>query len=327
MSEERTQQVAVNRLSVTVGAFFRAGRERLRLEVVSPNGRMDRVLGEPMVYRPGLALTGFYSHFASERIQVVGMVEHAYLSTLSPELRKQRITEIFSLNIPCMVFCLKLEVFPEVLIAAEEHGTVILQTDMLTRDFTHAAAFVLEELDAPRCRVYGTMIEVAGMGVLIEGAPGIGKSETALGLIKRGYALVADDVTELMRDASGKLMARAAEITRNLMEIRGIGIINVPSVFGVTSIRGEKQLDFVVTLKRQKETDGELDRTGADKLHRVFLGVDVPQLIIPVAPGRDLVNLVETAAQEHILRASGYDAREALEQQIKTYQEKQQEVK
>ncbi|MDD4621628.1 MAG: HPr(Ser) kinase/phosphatase [Kiritimatiellae bacterium] len=317
MAASRKKQSS--RSPVTVGAFREAGRERLRLELVAGEAGLRRVIGEPMVHRPGLALSGFYGHFAQKRIQVVGMAEHAYLSSLPEEKRVQRINELFGLKIPCIVFTRGKRVFPEVRCAAERDNVSVLRTGMVTRHFIQTATFVLEDLHAPRCKAYGTMMEVAGVGGFIEGSAGMGKSETALGLIKRGHALVADDLTLLRRDSNGNLMGSAMSVTRYYMEIRGIGIIHVPSVFGVASVRGEKQVDMVITLKRQGEADAELDRTGMDELRREFLGVSVPQLVIPVAPGRDLVNLVETAAQEYKLRLSGFVAVRELDSRIKQH--------
>ena len=304
---------------VTVAQFLKAGCDRLRLELAAGEAGLKRVIGEPVVHRPGLALSGFYQHFAWRRIQVVGMAEYAYLSSLPETLRVQRFEELFERKIPCLVFTRGKRVFPEVVRVAERVGVSVLRTGMVTRHFMHTSAFVLEDLSAPRCKVHGTMLEVAGIGVFIEGAAGLGKSETALGLIKRGHALVADDLTLMRRDSNGDLLGSASPVTQYYMEIRGIGIIYVPSIFGVASVRGEKQIDMVVTLKRQGEADAELDRTGMDELHRDFLGVSVPQLVIPVAPGRDLVNLVETAAQEYKLRHSGFVAVHALDERIKQY--------
>jgi HPr kinase/phosphorylase len=313
------RQSSVPSSPVTVGQFLKAGRDRLGLELEAGQAGLKRVIGEPVVHRPGLALSGFYEHFAWKRIQVVGMAEYAYLSTLPEALRVQRFEELFGMKIPCMVFTRGKRVFPEVLRVAERLGVAVLRTGMVTRHFMHTATFVLEDLNAPRCKVHGTMLEVAGVGVFIEGAAGLGKSETALGLIKHGHALVADDLTLMRRDSNGNLLGSASPVTQYYMEIRGIGIIYVPAIFGVASVRGEKQVDLVVTLKRQGEADAELDRTGMDDLQREFLGVSVPQLVIPVAPGRDLVNLVETAAQEHKLRHSGFVAVHALDERIKQH--------
>ena len=206
----------------------------------------------------------------------------------------------------------------EVPAIAEAAGAVVLRTAMLTRDFSHACAFVLEALGAPRTRLYGTMVEVAGLGVMLEGEPGLGKSETALGLIKHGNALVADDLTCLRKDvANGVLYGSAADSTRNYMEIRGIGFIHVPSVFGVTAVCAEKRLDLLVTLKRLGDVEKDLDRTGEERYSRTILGVEVPQIIIPVSAGRDLVNLVETAAQQYKLKLAGHDAVKALDARIR----------
>jgi HPr kinase/phosphorylase len=317
MAENRQSQTLQPR--ITVGRFLEVGRERLGMELAAGEAGLSREIIEPVAHRPGLALSGFFKHFAWKRIQVVGMAEYDYLSSMPEELRVRRLEELFAKKIPCMVFTRGKRIFPEVLGLAERNGVSVLRSGMVTRHFIHAATFVLEELHAPRCKVHGTMLEVAGVGVFIEGAAGLGKSETALGLIKRGHALVADDLTQLRRDSSNCLLGSAMPVTQFYMEIRGIGIIHVPSIFGVAAVRGEKQLDLVVTLKRQGEADAELDRTGMGDLRREFLGVSVPQLVIPVAPGRDLVNLVETAAQEHKLRLSGFVAVRELDTRIKQY--------
>ena len=301
----------------TLRAFVAEGAERLRMEVVVGGDGLEHEVLEPMCNRPGLALTGFYGFFAWRRIQVIGQAEQAYLDSLAPDVRLARVKALFDRGAYCLIFACGIEV-PAVLASlAESAGVVVCRTELLTRIFFHQAAFVLEKLRAPKMRLYGTTVEVAGLGVMLEGAPGLGKSETALGLIKHGNALVADDLTCLRKDvAANRLFATASPATRNYMEIRGIGIIHVPSVFGVTAVRAEKELDVVVTLKSMKETEGELDRTGEERQTRTILGVEVPQITIPVAAGRDLVNLVETAAQQYKLLAAGHDAVKALDAQL-----------
>lgn len=301
----------------TLRAFVAEGTERLRMEVVVGGDGLEHEVLEPMCNRPGLALTGFYGFFAWRRIQVIGQAEQAYLDSLAPDVRLARVKALFDRGAYCLIFACGIEV-PAVLASlAESAGVVVCRTELLTRIFFHQATFVLEKLRAPKMRLYGTTVEVAGLGVMLEGAPGLGKSETALGLIKHGNALVADDLTCLRKDvAANRLFAAASPATRNYMEIRGIGIIHVPSVFGVTAVRAEKELDLVVTLKSMKETEGELDRTGEERRTRTILGVEVPQITIPVAAGRDLVNLVETAAQQYKLLAAGHDAVKALDAQL-----------
>jgi len=306
MAQTHNKPPKKQRTPVTVRRFLNEGTARgLGLEVVAGERGLDGVVEEALLHRPGLALTGFCKHFASHRIQVIGQAEHAYLRSLKKH-RLKRVKELFAQGIPCLLFTKELSVFEEVREVANACGITVLQTNMLTLEFLRKASLVLEELSAPFSNLYGTMLEVCGLGVFIEGPPGIGKSETALGLLKRGHALVADDFTHIRRTSSDTLMASAKEQTRGFMEIRGIGLINVRQAFGIGAVRGEKQLDLVVTLKRLEEFD-ELDRIGTG-LTCEFLGVRVNHLLLPVALGRELVNLVETAAQEYVLRASGYFA-------------------
>ena len=303
---------------VTVSQFLNEGAKKLSLSLIAGNGGLEREIPEPMPYRPGLALTGFLQHFANGRIQLIGLVEYEYLLSLPAETRMKRLDALFALKIPCMVSARGQEVFPEAAKLAEQYGVPLMQTPLETKDFIHRSTFVLEELLSPRVRMHGTMMEVAGVGVFIEGEAGIGKSETALGLIKHGYALVADDLTAFRIDTDGHLMGSACASTRNYMEVRGIGILDVPAIFGIDALRGEKQVDLVITLKRQdsKELD-KLDRTGEEKMSRIILGQSIPQRVISVAPGRDLVNLVEIAACQHKYTQSGRDAVKDLDEQIK----------
>ena len=317
MSQTYNRTPKKQRKPVTVRRFLEGSVARgLELEIVAGEAGLDCVVEEALLHRPGLALTGYHKHFAVKRIQVVGLAEHAYLKSLK-KYRRQRVRGIFNLDIPCLVVTKGLPVFEEVRDAANACGITVLRTEMVTLEFLRKASFLLEELSAPFCGLHGTMLEVCGLGVFIEGPAGIGKSETALGLVKRGHALVADDLTLLRRMGNGTLMASAREQTQGFMEIRGIGFLDVAKAFGIGAVRGEKQLDLVVTLKRQEEFD-ELDRTGASLVCE-FLGVRVRQLLLPVALGRDLVNLVETAAQEHVLRASGYIALDELDARLKRH--------
>ena len=287
----------------TLRDFVSAGRERLHLDVVVGGDGLAHEVLEPMCNRPGLALTGFYGCFAWRRLQVIGQAERAYLESLPSGEPIARITALFERGAYCIIFA--------------NGGVAVMRTDLLTREFFHQSTFVLESLRAPTVRMYATTVEVAGLGVLIEGAPGLGKSETALGLVKRGNALVSDDFTCIRKDvAINALFASASEVTRNYMEIRGIGIINVPKVFGVTAVRGEKRVDLVVSLRRMEDVTSELDRTGQERRTRTILGVEVPQITIPVSAGRDLVNLIETAAQQYKLLASGYDAVKDLDARL-----------
>ena len=265
-------------------------------------------MSEPIVNRLGLALTGFFRCFAYRRLHLIGNAEWSYLASLGREARDAAFAAVLDHRARLFVFTGGHHAPASFRALAERHGAVVMETPLKTRVFSRLATFAMERLGAPRTALYGTMVEVCGLGILFEGDPGLGKSETALGLVKRGHALVADDLTCIRKDvANNTLVASASDSTAGYMEIRGIGIMHVPSVFGVNAVRGEKRLQLVITLKRLSEMKGEVDRIGQTRRMRTILGVDVPNVIIPVSEGRDLVNLVETAAQQYKVVASGAD--------------------
>ena len=292
----------------TVSDFYEAGRDELGLALVAGGRNMARVVEEPIANRPGLALTGFYSHFAWKRLQVIGKAEAAYLESLPPDVRRERFQSLVDRQAFCFIFTNGQKPGAVEIEFAATSGVVLMTSPLKTRHFMHRSAFVLERLAAPATTIYGTMVEVCGLGVLFEGAPGLGKSETALGLVKRGCALIADDLTCIRREVGGSVLyGSASDSTAGYMEIRGIGIMHVPSLFGVSAVRGEKCLDLVITFKRLQDIAGEIDRVGQTRHVRNILGVDVPNVVIPVSAGRDLVNLVETAAMQQRLLMSGGD--------------------
>lgn len=306
---------------VTVGTFLESGRTPLMIEMVSATRGLDNHIIEATLNRPGLALSGFFEHFAYKRIQVIGLAEHAYLSSMTDEDRAKRLHDFFASKIPCVVLTRGKKAFPEIEEYSKQFDVPVLKTKMVTKHFVNAATIIMENLMAPRMSIQGTMVEILGIGVLIEGKPGMGKSETALSLLKRGHALVSDDITSLRVDSSGAVIGAPFEVTRYHMEIRGLGIIHVPSLFGVASVREEKRLDLVVTLC-QPGTKDEDNRGGEIKATRTLLGVAIPQIFIPVAPGRDLTNVVETAALDQRLRRLGHDAAKELDEKLMTLMNK-----
>ncbi len=309
---------AAKGVTFTAADFLEAGRERLQLDVVAGRDHLDRIIDEPVINRPGLALTGFFTSFAWSRVQMIGNAEADYIASLSPEAREASLRALMERKAWLFVVTNGRQPGDWIVRVVEEMGGVILTTRLQTRVFARLATFILEQLGAPRTSLYGTMVEVCGLGVLFEGDPGLGKSETALGLIKHGSALIADDLTCVRKDvATNLLFGSASESTAGYMEIRGIGIMHVPSVFGVNAVRGEKRLQLVITFKRLSEIRGEVDRIGQTRQMRTILGVDVPNIIIPVSEGRDLVNLVETAAQQQKLIASGYDSVAVLSEHLR----------
>jgi HPr kinase/phosphorylase len=302
-------------MAVTVGEFLEAGRESLELEVIAGGDHLNRVIPETSLNRPGLAMAGFFQYFANKRIQVLGLAELTYLKSLTNEERRERLEEFFRRHIAGVVVTRSRRVPREVIELAESHHVPVLRTRMITWDFINLGTLVFEELTSPRLRVQGTMVDILGVGVLVEGRPGIGKSETALALIERGHSLVADDVTVMRRDSSGQIMCSSVDITRYHMEIRGLGIIHVPSLFGVAAIRLNMKLDLIVRLDDTGENPN-LDRTGLSPKSREVMGVQVPLVELPVAAGRDLSLIIEVAALNQKLKMLGHDAAKELDEKL-----------
>ena len=262
---------------------------------------------EPTINRPGLALSGFFSYFAEKRVQVLGAAENTYLKSLSPKLRVKRFRALCEQKIPCVVISRGAHLDDALMAVAQNEEIAVFRTPMITMKFINAATIALEVDFSPTVTEFGSMVDILGIGVLIRGVSGIGKSESVLQLIERGYSLVADDVTRITSLEGRELMATAPQVTRYHMEVRGIGIINVASVFGIGAIRVEKRLDLVVTLKDWSDTE-EVDRTGLDREFYEILDIKVPHVTIPVRPGRDLARLIEVAAMDQKLKSLGSNA-------------------
>src|SRR5260370_23805887 len=292
---------------VTVESFYNSHAEQLLMKLDGPRVGFHRKIREPTINRPGLALSGFYTYFAEKRVQVLGAAEHSYLKSLAPRARVQRFRALCARKIPCLVVSRGFHLDPSVLAVAAEEKIAVFRTPMITMKFINAATIALEVDFSPTVTEFGSMVDILGVGVLIRGARGIGKSETALGLIERGYRLVADAGTRITSLEGRELVATAPDLTRNHMEVRGIGIINVANIFGIGSIRIEKRLDLVVTLKDWQELE-EVDRIGLDQEFYEILGLQVPHVTIPVKPGRDIARLIEVAAMDQKLKGLGQNS-------------------
>ena len=301
--------------SVTVEQFFKEHGAALQLRLVAGEKNLKRIIREPTVNRPGLALSGFTRYFAHKRVQAVGHAEVYFLRSLATAERERHCADLFAFKIPCFVFSRSLRPDGEFLDAADRAGVPVFQTPLVTMKFINAATFALETMFAPRGTELGSMVDILGVGVLIRGESGIGKSEAVLALIDRGYSLVSDDVTRVTLQDGREVIGTSSELTRSHMEIRGIGIINVAAMFGIKSIRQEKRLDLVVTLKAWSEV-GEVDRIGIEQEFDKVLGVDIPHIIIPVRPGRDLARLIEVAAFQTKLKMSGHNAAQELNDRL-----------
>jgi HPr kinase/phosphorylase len=290
---------------ITVESFFKAHGEKLQLKLEGKQVGFHRKIREPTINRPGLALSGFYNYFAEKRVQVLGAAEQSYLKSLSHRTRIQRFRNLCAQKIPCLVTSRGAHLDPDLLAVAEEQQVAVFRTPLVTMRFINAATIAMEVDFSPTVTEFGSMVDILGVGVLIRGQSGIGKSEAVLGLIERGYSLVADDVTRVKSLEGRELMATAPELTRNHMEVRGIGIINVASVFGIGSIRIEKRLDLVVTLRDWDDLEEEVDRIGLDQEFYEILKLQVPHITIPVRPGRDNARLIEVAAMDQKLKGLG----------------------
>lgn len=290
---------------VTVGEFFERHGENLKLSPINSTDGFTRKIVEPSVNRPGLALTGFMKHFAYLRIQVLGNSEVDYLNELEESTRRERIHNICSQEFPCFVISRDARVHQDIIDVANEHMVSIFRTPLSTMRFINSATFHLEHDFAPTTTAHGCMLEYRGVGVLIKGKSGSGKSETAIGLVERGGALIADDHVKI-RNVNGELTAYTDDFSRGFIEMRGIGIINVTNIYGLGSIRPDAPLDLIVNLRPYSDLN-QVDRLGITRETENILGIDVPCVDIPVAPGRDTARLVAVTALELQLRRMGYD--------------------
>jgi len=298
--------MAIKRDPVLVEKFYTNHAGELGLKLLAGAAGLKRIIREPTVNRPGLALTGFTKYIANKRVQVIGNAEAYYLKSLPEAERLQRYQHFLSYKIPCIVFSRDLRPDKLLLKEAERVDVPIFQTPLITMKFINHATLALEMMFAPRGTEIGSMVDILGVGVIIKGESGIGKSESVLALIERGYSLVADDATKVTLVDGHDVIGTSSALTPNHMQVRGIGIVNVAAMFGVKSIRHEKRVDLVITLKAWEQVN-DIDRVGMDQEFVKILGADVPHIVIPVRPGRDLARLIEVAAFQTKLKMSGYN--------------------
>jgi HPr kinase/phosphorylase len=300
---------------VSVERFYTDHASSLELNLLAGASGLKRPIREPTVNRPGLVLTGFTRYFAFKRLQVIGNAEAYYLKSLPHEERVRRYETFFSYRIPCVVFSRNLHPDRLFLKAAEKAQVPIFRCPLVTMKFINLATLALEMMFAPRGTEMGSMVDILGVGVILRGESGIGKSESVLALIERGYSLVADDITKVTLVDGREVVGTSAEVTRNHMEVRGIGIINVAAMFGVKSIRHEKRVDLVITLKSWNEVS-DVDRLGMEQEYVKILDIDIPHITIPVRPGRDLARLIEVAAFQTKLKSSGHNPAKELNDRL-----------
>ena len=267
------------------------------------------------VNRPGLPLSGFYDHFEETRIELVGRAEHMYLQKFSPDERGAHLSTFMAHKPAALIFTSDLPVFPEAIEAAEAHGVPLLVTSEITSDFMAALIAFLNVQLAPRITRHGVLVEVYGEGVLLLGDSGIGKSETAIELVKRGHRLVADDAVEIKRVSSKTLVGEAPEIIRHYVELRGIGIVDVRRLFGMGGVGMTAKIDLVINLEHWVQ--GKMyDRLGIDEETVDILGIKIPSITIPVCPGRNLAVVLEIAAMNHRQKKMGYNTAEEFNNRL-----------
>ncbi len=260
----------------------------------------------PDLNRPGLQLVGFFSHFDNERIQLMGTVECMYLKTLPAQERRKIFAELMKRGIPALILCHSTQVFPECLEMSEKYGVTVLSTDIDTSVFEAELITTLNIYLGPRITRHGTMLEVYGEGILITGESGVGKSETAIELVKRGHRLIADDAVEIRKVSYNTLFAESPPLIRHYIELRGIGVVDVMRLFGMGAIKTRQELDLIINIENWQ--DGMMyDRLGLESHYTSLLGVRIPILKIPVKPGRNLAVIIEVAAMNNRQKKLGYD--------------------
>jgi HPr kinase/phosphorylase len=299
---------------VAVRDLVGPGAEALRLRLLAGAAGLDRTIHLSRVQRPGLALTGYTDYIRYGRVQIMGASEIGYLRKLSSRRRAAILAQLARCRISCFVITKGLAPPAELVREAEANGTPLLDTPLESTPFIKLLGSLLDERLAMRLQLHSVLVDVFGLGVLIMGESGIGKSECALDLVDRGHRLVADDVVEIKRMAEA-LVGGAPDLTRYHMEIRGLGVLNIKDLYGVSSIRISKRVDLVVTLERW-ESGKEYDRLGLKNERFLILGVEVPLVRMPVAPGRNIALLVEVAARNQLLKERGYDAAQAFAESV-----------
>ena len=290
--------------------------ERLDLKVYTDNIDLKkRRIQTTDINRPGLPLSGYFQHFESNRVQVVGNVEYFYTKQLEEEKRIEIYKELLNYDIPCIILCRNLMPDGELIRIAEEHNVPVLGTSRHTSEFTAELINELRALLAPCITIHGVLVDVYGEGVLITGESGIGKSEAALELIRRGHRLVSDDVVEISKLNDHTLMGTAPNVTKNFIELRGIGIVDVKMLYGVECIKEKQVIDLVIKLEEWKK-DAEFDRMGLEEEYIEYLGNKVVCHSVPIRPGRNLAVICETAAVNHRQKKMGYNAAQELYRRV-----------
>jgi len=289
--------------------------KKMDLEVIYPGKSSSIEIQTSDMNRPGLQFAGFFDYFAYERVQLLGKVEMTYLEKMDPEKREEYLDKFFQYEIPCVIISRNMEVPEYITKYAMKYGRPVLRSKLVTTNLMQRLINYLNSELAPVITRHGVLVDVYGVGIFLMGESGIGKSETALELVKRGHRLVADDAVEIKKVAPDRLVGESPELIRHFMEIRGIGIIDIEAMYGVGAVINSKSLDFVVHMELW-DNNKEYDRLGLEEEYIEILGVRLHKLVLPVRPGRNLAIIIEVAARNWRLKNMGYNAAKELDRRL-----------
>lgn len=304
------------KVRLTVGQLVERMRDPLQLEPLGPTVGYEREITSPEASSPGLVLAGYVNRFPHQRIQVLGETEVTYLQSLSPELRTQHLQQFFAFPIPCAFVTKGLDPPAPFLGEAEAAGVAVLRSRLKTAEFYRLIKPFLAEQFAPATTLHGSLADIYGVGLFFTGKSGIGKSECVLDLVERGHRLVADDLVMVSRRGNDILIGRGHELQRHHMEIRGVGLLDIPAIFGIHAVRQQKRLEVMVVLE-EWDADAVVDRTGLDTETIAILGVDIPRITVHLNPGKNITVIAEVIAMNHLLRYyRGYDTATAFNERL-----------
>jgi HPr kinase/phosphorylase len=307
--------------TITVREMLNERQQEFPLEVLAGERGLDRPITSADINRPGLALSGYMGFYLWERVQIIGITETGYLETLDPGARRQAVERITSYEIPCVIITKKLAAQADLLTVADERGIPVLRTDHDTTDFIHRLSSFIDNKLAPTTTVHGALMDVYGVGLLFTGESGIGKSECALDLVERGHRLVADDVVFIKRRGTSVLIGYGNQMLQHHMEIRGVGIIDLATLFGIRAVRMRKRIEVEVRLKRWSD-DEDYDRLGLDEKPTTILGVEIPLVTVPVIPGKNISVIAEVIAMNFLLKIYGYRTPEEFNRRLQESMQK-----
>ncbi|MCD6374017.1 MAG: HPr kinase/phosphorylase [Caldisericaceae bacterium] len=310
---------------ITVRTLLRENQERLKLQLICSENGLNRKIVSSEIHRPGLALSGFVELFTWDRIQILGNTEVRYLQSLPPRQLARSVDRFMEFEIPAIIVTNNNEI-PEYLVqVATRRFISVFSTPLSTTRLVHLLSEYLEEKFAPRISMHGSLVDVYGIGILFTGRAGIGKSEVALDLVERGHRLVADDLVIITKQSEEVLIGKGREIAEHILEVRGVGLIDVRRIFGIRGVRMQKRVEVEVKLVDWEKTR-EYERTGLEDNFTEILGVEIPQVILPINPGKNITVIAETIAMNHLLKTYGYHAAREFNQRLRDYMMHKDEV-